>query len=399
LVCFSLSLPYYQEFAIYKKADFRGLKSLSGKMKVELYNKFILDGAYYVVRLVCFPTPGAGLRFRLVSSHDFESLKASHLGAVEHEANGVRLLTGLSESGFPVLQSAHPILSTWLIEERDLHEQRIEYRFVELVAHVYGKGFGNRASTLMMGANIYFGSRVSDQSTPSPSEGPGQASNTQYFRNYYKTPQLRAFLEKKAKVYLARVKLFSARVDYVMNRFLPCLNTCAVWTQGILGITYAFQNDSHVDVADRLSSEDEAAKLALARKTCAGIVSVYTEAVLAYLEKSAEMIGLGYPTTCAYQHVYHPAAPKALILVFQYFIMTGLGSCCRIEDRVGHDFKAFAFEHCTSLSVVLQDGLVHWVNDGCVQVVAWGGWESSKKSGANERRKKRSRPAEKKTEE
>jgi hypothetical protein len=28
-----------------------------------------------------------------------------------------------------------------------------------------------------------------------------------------------------------------------------------------------------------------------------------------------------------------------------------------------------------------------------VQVVAWGGWESSKKSGANERRKKRSRPA------
>jgi hypothetical protein len=58
-------------------------------MKVELHNKSILDGACCVVRLVCFPTPGAGLRFRLVSPHDFECLKASSLGAVEHEANGV----------------------------------------------------------------------------------------------------------------------------------------------------------------------------------------------------------------------------------------------------------------------------------------------------------------------
>jgi hypothetical protein len=192
-------------------------------MKVGLHNKFILDGACCVIRLVCFPTPGAGLRFCLVSPHDFESLKASSLG--------VRLLTGLSESGFPVLQSAHPMLFTWLIEERDLHEQRIECRFVELVAHVCGKGFGNRASTLMMGTNEHFGSRASDQSTPSPSEGPGQASNTQCFRNCCKTPQLSASLEKKAKVCLARVKLFSVRVDCIMNRFLPSMNTCAVWTQ------------------------------------------------------------------------------------------------------------------------------------------------------------------------
>jgi hypothetical protein len=166
------------------------------------------------------------------------------------------------------------MLSTWLIEERDLHEQGIEHRFVELVAHVHGEGFGNRASTLMMGANTHFGSRASDQLTPSPSKGPGQASDAQHFRNCCKTPQLRAFLEKKAKVCLARVKLFSVRVDYVMNRFLPSMNTCAVWTQGVLGSTCAFQNDSHVDVADRLSSEDEAAKLALAQKTCAGVVSV-----------------------------------------------------------------------------------------------------------------------------
>jgi hypothetical protein len=242
---------------------------MSGKMKVELYKKFICDRAFHVVRLVCFPTPGAGLRFRLVSALDFKSLKASSPGAVEHEANGVRLSTGLSKSGFPILQSAHPMLSTWLIAERDLHAQRIEHRFVELVARVCGKGFGNRASTLMMGANIYFGSRASDQSTPSPAEGPGQASNAQCFRNYYKSPQLHAFLEKKAKVTLARVKLFSARVDcYVMNRFLPSMNTCSVWTQGVLGSTYTFQNDSHVDVADWLSSEEEAAKLAFARKIC-----------------------------------------------------------------------------------------------------------------------------------
>jgi hypothetical protein len=56
--------------------------------------------------------------------------------------------------------------------------------------------------------------------------------------------------------------------------------------------------------------------------------------------------------------------PKDKIAVIQFFVMALLGCTCPIEDKVGHDFDAFAFGHLTSCCVVLQDGLVQWKNDG-----------------------------------
>lgn len=46
------------------------------------------------------------------------------------------------------------------------------YRFTEVLSDIYGKGFSGRARTANLGANVYLGTRSSEQSTPSPAEGP-----------------------------------------------------------------------------------------------------------------------------------------------------------------------------------------------------------------------------------
>ena len=51
------------------------------------------------------------------------------------------------------------------------------------------------------------------------------------------------------------------------------------------------------------------------------------------------------------------------------FVMLRLGCTRPIQHQTGgHHFAAYAFSHYTSGCVAVQDGLVHWRNDGCVNV-------------------------------
>ena len=388
--CRSNVLPYYQEFGMLNSKQFKMMKTVSGKFSVPDFNGFlrrVCNGR--TEKYVCLPQPGAGLRFRLVSTNHFEFLLTK---APNHlfKANGIRVLVnGAKESG-PFCSSPHPVVSTWLINQKGLHLVEIEYRFTELLNKVYGNGFGDRDCTAQMGANIYLGTRASGQSTPSPVEGPGRAVMSQYYREYYKLPCLRPFMEKTSNSFLERVQLFSTQVDYLFSRFLPMMKPCALWTQGVLKEVYGFSNDRHLDRYDQLSKEEQENKMEEARSICASVspASQYTQPVLTYLEQCSRMIGLGYATTCGYQHVYHPKAPKDRISVHQFFVMPGLGCTCPIQHQTGHHFAAYAFSHYTSGCVVVQDGLVHWRNDGCVNVVAWGAWQSSKKKKKNQRKRK-----------
>lgn len=395
LLLFSPNQPYLQNFTIVSAATYRAMARFSGKLDPVDFNRWLLSfgNINEVERLVCLPQPGAGLRFRLVSPVKFEELVVAGCGTVS-TANGIRVLTGLTEDGQPCV-SPHPLVSTWLIDNVGLHEERLSYRFTEIVSVIYGKGFSGRAITANMGANVYLGSRSSEQSTPSPAEGPGRATSSQYFRQEYKHPYLRACIEKKAKDLLARVVLFASRVDFLMSSFLAKdrWQACAVLTQGILRSTYGFMNELHVDAGDSLGQEEGRQKLEEARVACSNVrQSVYTPLALEYLEACYRMIGLGYSTTCGYQHVFHPAAPKERMSVHQFFLMPGLGCTCPIQDGVGHNFLAYAFSHYTSCTIVLLDGYVHWLNDGGVNVVAWGSWQSKPRD-KRKKKKRRSKRA------
>ena len=338
---------------------------------------------------VCLPQPGAGLRFRLVTPEEYNRLQKKP-GASRHNVNGgIRLLTGLTETG-PPSDSPYPVVSQWLVDEdkkQGLHKEDISYRFSEILVDVYGCGFGSRNCSSTTGSNIYLGTRSSHQSSASPTEGPGNASISQYYRSYYCLPVFRAWLEKRSRDFLRRAQVFSSKMDYLMNRFVPPTEEAsALWTLGgNTGQVFGFHNSLHVDKSDKMNPAEQRHKMEKAVTDCEGCESLYTASVLAYLQKFSQMVGLGHTTTCAYRHVYHPHANKELFLVFQFFVMAGLGATCPLVDKVAHLFSAFALSHYTSCCVVVQNGLVHWTWDGSVNVVAWGSWENSKKQ---KRRKK-----------
>ena len=73
-----------------------------------------------IEKYACLPQLGAGLCFRLVSARYFESLltKAPN---VLFKANGIRVLVnGAKESG-PFCKLPHPLVSTWLINQKGFH--------------------------------------------------------------------------------------------------------------------------------------------------------------------------------------------------------------------------------------------------------------------------------------
>jgi hypothetical protein len=359
---------------------FKLVSRTNGRLTPEEYNRILDTSLVVAEEYVCLPQPGAGLRFRLVSPGEFSKLRSRHKDLVQREANGVSMLTGFSETG-SVSCSPHAVVSQWLIDEQELHcdQDQIHFRFTELVADVYGPGFGDRGRASQIGTNIYFGYRASDQSSPTPAEGPGQARFSQYYRDYYAYPLIRTHLEKTLKRLTKSVKTFCGRINFLMDRFLPKDDgACALWTQGVTGSVFGYVNSRHVDVSDRLGHEYEMYLMASARDMCQGIASNYTQGVLSYLSECARIVGLGYSTTCAYQHVFHPKAEKDNIQVLQFFVMPGLGCCVPILHNVGHDFFAYAFSHYTSCCVVIQDGYVFWRSNGCVNVVAWGNWERAR---------------------
>ena len=95
------------------------------------------------------------------------------------------------------------------------------------------------------------------------------------------------------------------------------------------------------------------------------------------LKKPRRLVGLGHYTACAYQFVFHENVKKEIIIVVQYFVMPGLGSTVPIEHEAGHTMRADTFSHFTSLALTIQEGMVHWVSNGSVSIVAWGTWQRS----------------------
>jgi hypothetical protein len=372
-------MPYYQTFAILDRRtyEFSVFSSKSGQLTVPAFNKFLSIAASRTETYVCLPQPGAGLRFRLVSSVDMELLiKAQVPDSVVAVANGTRVLHGCREIG-PPHKCPHPVLSQWLVDREELHAEDIPYHLTTMSSDCYGQGFGARSRCRGIGQNLYLGQRASEMANVSPVEGPGQAQHSQYHRQHYRNKQHSPFLEKRAHALLTKINIFCRRLDYVMNTLLPMDGASALWTQGMVGKSFAYLNDSHVDVGDQMKGKEEIQFLRAVLDCCGRVTNDCTASVARYVECLSKMIGHGYSTTCAYQHVYHPEIQKTGMSVHQYFVMPGLGCCCPIVDKVGHEFRAYAFSHYSSACLVVRDGRVLWTNDGSFNLIAWGRWVSN----------------------
>ena len=70
--------------------------------------------------------------------------------------------------------------------------------------------------------------------------------------------------------------------------------------------------------------------------------------------KFIEKLGMGDPTTCAYQFLYdekHSVNTKRI----QDFIMYGLGLCIKVDSYVAHMFYAWSLSHNTEVQISLNN--------------------------------------------
>lgn len=91
-------MPYYQEFGIVSKSVFKNLLRRADPLDVSNFNSLVESAADGVKeKYLCFPQPGWGLRFRLVTLDRYTELERN-TSLCPHEVNGVRLLTGAKET-------------------------------------------------------------------------------------------------------------------------------------------------------------------------------------------------------------------------------------------------------------------------------------------------------------
>ena len=193
--------------------SYNEFSSMTQGCDISAYNDLLRRHSDGLETYLCLPQPGSGLRFRLVTTKEFNNLWRENnktKACQQFQVNGVRLLTGITEMGHPS-SSSYPVVSQWLEDVEGLHGKAITYRHQELLVQVYGSGFGSRHRSPTRGTNIYLGTRSSHQSSVSPTEGPGQAKRTQYYRSYYSLPLFRAFMEKRSQDFLQKVDIFPVK--------------------------------------------------------------------------------------------------------------------------------------------------------------------------------------------
>ena len=83
-----------------------------------------------------------------------------------------------------------------------------------------------------------------------------------------------------------------------------------------------------------------------------------------------ENIGLGMSTTCAY-YLHKDDVDDDENEFVQYFIESGLGCAVRLRSKYYSHFHGYAFNHQTSVPIVIKNGYVLFKNTG-FNMIAWG---------------------------
>jgi hypothetical protein len=390
-------------FAILHYNQFKALVDCNGLYGPEEMDRIVQERCLRVVPLQCINNAGAGTRIRLVNTEELE--RHSQKGAARLYGSNRRCLSvGYDEN--PIHEGPGIVVSWWLVE-KNLHPHTILPRTTDLLQDCYGKGFGSRPRSSNLGLNLYTGKRMSDMNNPSPVEGPGRGKDAQYFRLNY-VSLLQPQLEKLINSLSTAASLFARRGDPTTNFFLspkdkrtPCSVKIVTggqskaknpWKQVL-----AFANCPHVDAFDEYDEKHQNAFIALLKVSLAKAWSLlhrdstelaYANSSARYLQRVFDRVRFGTPCTCAYQHVIHPAWSGAVL--YQFFMLDGMGHCVRLEHHIGHQFFAHTFVHRTSLCLVVFQGKVHFLSkDGMASMFAWG--DGGNGSGARAPRRPRTR--------
>ena len=263
---------------------------------------------------------------------------------------------------------------------------------VDNAVHVFGKGFGSRDRCKNGGQLVMAGPSLSNRPLNSPDHGRGSGRyNAPYFRSYFKDQPIRDIVLKKINLAGELVLNTFREANDTYNSFVGYdTPNRGLYTGASFGSpqsncldVLSYVNEKHRDTKDKADVQIAEKELEELPKESAGYVHV---------KKIKDRISLGIPTTCGYNIVDHEDNVKFKGVrpeLNAYFCQHGF--CVPLRHGWAHQMFAWAFNHFTSLAVLLHQDKYQYRNAGQdfkVVIAAWGNWGSaSHHRSAREKRK------------
>lgn len=281
------------------------------------------------------------------------------------------------------------MLVRWSKDERLAGEHATRHA-LDLFRKANRNGYGNRIIAKSMGITSYFGKRGTNQSSPSPVEGPGNANKSQYFRmsNQHHPEYMVVANKLLNRVANAAIRVRKAH-DPIMNMIHRVSNhenfsRMKSATFGKPKESMAFACGIHTDKTDRYKKADADELMMdfylLSQKNTP---AYQKELRYSYVSSFYDRYGIGKPTTVMYHHipgisalgnVYCPVENGKILRtkLQQVFIHDGLFCASPIQHGDCMVFHAYAFRHGSSVALeVSESGLVKMRNDNDQHILAF----------------------------
>ena len=273
-------------------------------------------------------------------------------------------------------KSSH-ILHSFVFYSQYCHPMILDSSHKTFLADAVKTGSGNRScSKIPCGiTNFYYGSRSNPTlAQSSPVVGPHMCSHHNNYRSSWNSPMLASFLQTSNCLtqYIHHVSRWmnptleraccigSQHIGKSESNWQLCRTTILTFSDStkLLG----FVNTAHVDKKDKYKKiiQDDLREYSnnLSRDEPAH-----------YLTNNL-LIGIGKPTTCAYQFL-HYGGPSVHGVLYQFFVYDGFKIAVRIHDFACNSFYGHMSTHRTALPLLVSGNRVYY-NHEKIGVFAWG---------------------------
>ncbi len=286
------------------------------------------------------------------------------------------------------------VLSYWKKDEMKVCSRIDMAEYIRAFRYTYSVFHASRDRTHGDGLNVYDG-RVGGQGWGNTVHRCGRDCLQHEFYSKDWESSMMPFVSKMRNVMVHETTVVTKWIDYLALRLLDIgtssfdlLNdlghrghaTMSLSTMGTPKIC-AFCNWRHSDLNDRSEELTEATKKRLTyepmlndpgykdrkREQPKGDHEVQR---FNYSMRFINSVGIGMPTTCGY-YLHKEDGVNDDDEFVQYFIESGLGCAVRLNSFYYSHFYGYAFDHQTSVPLVIRKGLVKFENTG-MNMIAWG---------------------------
>ena len=279
--------------------------------------------------------------------------------------------------------SGHTPLSIGFFQS-SFHRLHIDSSFINKTRSCLGHSglYPQRSSNVSRGHNSYIGQRKSNKlSTPTVSEGPCSRESSKpketgfvFFRQTIKT-LLFPFVLSLMNYLVGSISIAPYYFYHHLAAMYPIRNNnhWHIRFCSIAIITIDFCCSCHTDSNDLQNWANEEMIFKLKK-----IIDRFS-----FLESHGLKIGMKSHAIQSLKHIlwwgvstqtscYQYVKERNDIIVYQWFMLPGVGLCYRIENYWIHIMLAALFSHCTSEAIYIKKGRAYFGNCDGISMFAWG---------------------------